>query len=119
RTEAVQTGYAVVGHGPAPEDPPADHFALLCVDLDSFKAINDDFGHHRGDEVLRSLGRVLRSVIGSSGIVARYGGDELFVLLHGAGPEEAESAANRIQAAVETFDAGLIHPTVGAIQLGV
>ena len=110
RAEAAQSGVAVVGQAPASEEPAADRFALLCVDLDSFKAINDDFGHQRGDEVLRNMGRVLRGIIGPAGIVARYGGDELLVLLHDAGPDEAESAAIRIQAAVEAYDACLTTP---------
>ncbi len=53
---------------------PADPFWVLLVDLDRFKAINDTFGHAVGDEVLVSVGRHLRSILGPDAIVARFGG---------------------------------------------
>ncbi len=94
-------------------------FALLCLDLDSFKPINDNFGHHRGDQVLQDLARLFRSQVRERDTVARYGGDEFLVVLHGAGPEEAAAMAARIQAVVEGYDPGLIHPKLGALRLGV
>jgi diguanylate cyclase (GGDEF)-like protein len=94
-------------------------FALLCLDLDSFKPINDNFGHHKGDQVLQDLARAFRSQVREQDIVARYGGDEFLIVLHNAGPEEAKMMAARIQQAVEDYDPGLAHPKLGALRLGV
>ena len=99
--------------------PSADQFALLCLDLDSFKPINDNFGHHRGDQVLQDLARIFRMNIREGDVVARYGGDEFLIVLEGAGPEEAAAMAARIQRDVEEYDPGLIHEKLGALRLGV
>jgi len=55
--------------------------ALLTVDLDHFKAINDTFGHAEGDRVLQAVAIALRTVVGEDGLAARLGGDEFVVLL--------------------------------------
>lgn len=59
--------------------------ALLFVDIDRFKEINDSFGHSTGDRVLIEVARRLRELIGSQDFLARYGGDE-FVILHTLAP---------------------------------
>jgi diguanylate cyclase (GGDEF)-like protein len=56
-------------------------FCLLMIDLDGLKAVNDSYGHHRGDEVLRLLGGVIRHSIRLVDTAYRYGGDEFLVLL--------------------------------------
>ncbi|MCF4098543.1 GGDEF domain-containing protein [Maritalea mediterranea] len=58
--------------------------AVLCVDLDRFKPVNDTYGHHAGDQVLRVVARRIHDVIGDLGMVARLGGDEFIALLHDA-----------------------------------
>src|SRR4029453_7419974 len=52
----------------------------MGIDLDGFKAVNDTFGHHAGDQVLLEAGRRLTAGVGADGIVARLGGDEFAVL---------------------------------------
>ncbi len=94
-------------------------FALLCLDLDSFKPINDNFGHQKGDEVLRDLSRIFRSMVREEDIVARYGGDEFLISLQGMGVEDAQGMAARLQAEVEEFDPSLEHPRLGSLHLGV
>ena len=54
----------------------SDPVAIICIDLDRFKAVNDTFGHHAGDAVLRAVAQRFRDRIGDQGIVARIGGDE-------------------------------------------
>ncbi|MEW5852904.1 MAG: GGDEF domain-containing protein [Myxococcota bacterium] len=76
--------------------------ALLVIDLDHFKQINDQRGHAAGDEALRTLGTVLRRTLRTSDLAGRYGGDEFVVFLPGASPPEVRGAAVRLgQAARE------------------
>lgn len=82
--------------------------SLLLLDLDRFKSVNDRFGHLGGDHVLRQTASVLRerlSKVRSSdrALAARYGGEELAVLLPGVGPEGALRVAESIRAAVEAL----------------
>jgi diguanylate cyclase (GGDEF)-like protein/PAS domain S-box-containing protein len=83
--------------------------ALLVVDLDRFKQINDRYGHATGDEALRAVGEVLRDNLRgtdtlareNAAVVARFGGDEFVALLPEADEEGACAAAKRLAAAVE------------------
>ncbi len=74
---------------------------LLIVDIDHFKAVNDDHGHLAGDEVLAAVAATLQSAAGAGGLVGRFGGEEFVVLLPGpTGPEELGTAAERLRGAV-------------------
>jgi diguanylate cyclase (GGDEF)-like protein/PAS domain S-box-containing protein len=75
-------------------------FALLMVDLDRFKEVNDTFGHHYGDLLLQGLGPHLRDALCGLGMLARIGGDEFGILLPGADGARAIQAAEAILAAV-------------------
>ncbi|AMW04107.1 diguanylate cyclase [Gemmatimonas phototrophica] len=75
--------------------------ALLMIDLDHFKRVNDTYGHLVGDDVLRDVAQLLSDTIRGSDIVARYGGEEFLVLLPETDDAGAESFADRIRAAVE------------------
>jgi len=99
--------------------PELEPFALLCLDLDSFKPINDNFGHQRGDQVLRNLSALFLAHVGDGDLVARYGGDEFLIFLRGSGPDQADALAVRLQQAVEKYEPGLLHPRLGALHLGV
>jgi diguanylate cyclase (GGDEF)-like protein len=75
--------------------------ALLVMDLDNFKEINDTFGHGAGDRALREVARVLRAAIRPYDICIRYAGDEFVVVLAGCGAEESERKRMELQRAVE------------------
>ena len=75
--------------------------ALLVMDLDNFKDINDTHGHHVGDRALREVARVLRAAIRPYDICVRYAGDEFIVVLSGCGADEAERKRLELQRAVE------------------
>lgn len=74
--------------------------ALLYVDLDDFKAVNDTHGHAAGDALLRRVGAVLQSVLRTGDIATRIGGDEFVVLLSDIGAQEAKQIAVRLVNAV-------------------
>ena len=77
--------------------------AVLFVDVDHFKQINDTFGHAIGDQLLKSIGQRLVACVRNSDTVSRYGGDEFVVLLpEVAHSEDAASSAHKILAALST-----------------
>lgn len=85
-----------------------EHFCLLMMDLDHFKAVNDTIGHQRGDEVLRAVAGVLRNCSRESDYVARYGGEEFVMMLPRTTLDEAKTMAERVRASVAELDPG--HP---------
>jgi diguanylate cyclase (GGDEF)-like protein len=70
--------------------------ALLFVDLDRFKAVNDTLGHHEGDQVLVEVGQLLRSAVRSSDMAARLAGDEFVVLIDSESEAEVLAIAERL-----------------------
>ena len=81
--------------------------ALLLVDIDDFKAVNDTYGHQCGDFVLEQLGQVMLDSIRDSDMVARYGGDEIVILLPNTCDSEAFLFAERLRKIVENQDIAL------------
>ena len=73
-------------------------FAVLFVDVDRFKAINDTFGHQCGDQVLRTVAQRLRQQLRAGDFLARYGGDELAILMDLSGAASASEADQRAAA---------------------
>ncbi|HEX6510623.1 MAG TPA: GAF domain-containing protein [Chloroflexota bacterium] len=76
--------------------------ACLMLDIDTFKAVNDRFGHDAGDQVLRELARLLRRELRAEDLIARYGGEEFCVLATDLGQEEAVRLGERIRRLVVT-----------------
>ena len=75
--------------------------ALLSMDLDKFKPINDTYGHAAGDDVLRVVGARLHSFFRSGDIVARLGGDEFCVLLKNVAPDQLPLLTDRVTAELQ------------------
>jgi diguanylate cyclase (GGDEF)-like protein len=75
--------------------------ALLVMDMDDFKEINDRYGHHVGDRALQEVAAVLRSAIRPYDICVRYAGDEFIVVLPGCSGEEAEAKRRDLQSGVD------------------
>ncbi|AQQ00107.1 diguanylate cyclase [Pseudoalteromonas aliena] len=76
---------------------PEHHFAVLFIDLDKFKDINDQLGHQAGDQFLINVGELFSQCIREHDLLARLGGDEFVILLtHLTEPQQAEDVANRI-----------------------
>jgi diguanylate cyclase len=71
--------------------------SLLMLDVDHFKAFNDNFGHRVGDQVLRLIAQGIRQIISTADIAVRYGGEEFLVLLPLTGLDRAEQVAERIR----------------------
>ena len=89
--------------------------AVLYLDLDGFKAVNDGFGHARGDDVLVEVGRRLRTTVRPGDLVARLGGDEFAVAVAASDPRQAVDLAHRLAQSV-----GAPMPGIGAdVEVGV
>jgi diguanylate cyclase (GGDEF)-like protein len=80
-----------------------DRGALLIIDADHFKAINDQFGHLTGDEALLLIAAAIRRGVRSGDVLGRIGGEEFCAFLAGAGEGEARHVAERIRREVETI----------------
>jgi diguanylate cyclase (GGDEF)-like protein len=85
-----------------------NHFALVLVDVDGLKAVNERHGHEAGNNALAAVAQALRRSSRSVDLVARYGGDEFLLYLSGAGQAVAKVVANRIRhnVATTTIDVG-------------
>jgi diguanylate cyclase (GGDEF)-like protein len=95
--------------------------AMLFIDLDRFKAINDQWGHAAGDELLAAVGRRIRGSIRRGDTAARLGGDEFAVFLEAAGQRAAETVAEKIRTnlAKPVHIAGRPQPIMASIGLAL
>ncbi|SOE18728.1 diguanylate cyclase [Hoeflea halophila] len=78
------------------------HHALLVADIDHFKTFNDTYGHQVGDRVLGAAAAVMKTALNPDAFVARIGGEEFAVVLHGISLEGAKQTAERIRLAIES-----------------
>ena len=80
------------------------HFklAVLLLDLDHFKRVNDELGHQAGDEMLIEIGNLVNRELRDSDILARYGGEEFLVIAPNTAPTAAEALAERLRSCIES-----------------
>ncbi|HYP29171.1 MAG TPA: diguanylate cyclase [Blastocatellia bacterium] len=79
------------------------NMVLMMMDLDGFKKINDTYGHHIGDEILRRIAHLARAQLRTGDVLIRYAGDEFVAVLHRATPEIVLDLKERLQSAVDDF----------------
>jgi diguanylate cyclase (GGDEF)-like protein len=77
------------------------NLAIMMLDLDYFKMVNDTYGHDAGDTVLKALASVLKQSVRSSDMVIRYGGEEFLIVLQDTSGSDADQVAENIRATVE------------------
>ena len=77
--------------------------ALLMIDIDNFKGINDRFGHLAGDLVIRGVGDILKRSVRRFDLCTRFGGEEFAIVMPGSGPENSAPVAERIRQRIEAF----------------
>ncbi|WP_029030226.1 PleD family two-component system response regulator [Salinarimonas rosea] len=92
--------------------------SLLVLDIDRFKSVNDSFGHDAGDEVLREFANRIRSLTRGIDVVARFGGEEIVVVVPDTGLEGARAVAQRICERIES-EPFAIHQGTRAIPVTV
>jgi diguanylate cyclase (GGDEF)-like protein/PAS domain S-box-containing protein len=95
--------------------------AIVLLDLDGFKDVNDRHGHQAGDQLLQAVARALEAAVRGTEVVARLGGDEFALLLPETGLEGARATAERVRAAVEALPAAAGHgvtASAGVADLG-
>jgi diguanylate cyclase (GGDEF)-like protein/PAS domain S-box-containing protein len=96
-----------------------DSMAVLCLDLDNFKSVNDTLGHPIGDKLLMIVAQRLTQVVGEGETIARLGGDEFAVLQIAPQPQAAEALARRIVEAVSEPIAIDGHEINNAVSIGI
>ena len=94
-----------------------DGLAVLMIDIDHFKAVNDSLGHLAGDALLVKIAQTLRSSLRIGDVIGRWGGEEFIAVLPGAGAGAALDVAERIRARVETHEPDA--PASATVTIGV
>jgi diguanylate cyclase (GGDEF)-like protein len=96
-----------------------DPFAVIMMDLDQFKLVNDQQGHLEGDRVLRLVAKLLKDQLRQSSVLARYGGDEFSVLLPDMTEEQAYCAAERLRQSIEKDPSLATHHVTASFGIAV
>lgn len=76
-------------------------FSIICIDIDFFKGVNDSYGHHIGDMILKQIANILKNNIRNSDILARTGGEEFYIALNNTDLKGAINLANNLRLLVE------------------
>ena len=90
----------------------SDHIAILIMDVDLFKQVNDNYGHDEGDRILMFVADCIRNCLRGRDLVIRWGGEEFVVLLFDCPQEQASQVAERIRRSVERSVNGVCRITI-------
>jgi diguanylate cyclase (GGDEF)-like protein len=96
-----------------------DAVAILMIDIDKFKVLNDTYGHPVGDEVLKAVGGAIVSTVRDQDVPARVGGEEFAVLLRNPGPDVAMDVGERVREAVRSMDLSPFGVGTVSVSVGV
>jgi diguanylate cyclase (GGDEF)-like protein len=96
-----------------------DAVAVLMIDIDRFKGLNDTYGHPTGDQVLRSVAEAITTAVRDQDVPARIGGEEFAVLLRNPGPDVAIEIGERVRQAVRGLDLDAIGVPGVSVSVGV
>src|SRR5208337_2344765 len=88
------------------------NFSCIMADIDQFKAVNDQYGHLAGDEVLKEISRRFKSIIRAYDVAGRYGGEEFLIILPDTNLEQAWHFAERVRMMVKEQPAVNVPVTV-------
>lgn len=81
-----------------------NNLSIILLDIDNFKEINDNFGHHTGDEVLKSISKIISQNIRATDTLCRWGGEEFIILLPGTSLMQAKVVANNLRKIIDEYD---------------
>jgi diguanylate cyclase (GGDEF)-like protein len=96
-----------------------DAVAVLMIDIDKFKGLNDTYGHPIGDQVLRSVANAITAAVREQDVPARVGGEEFAVLLRNPGPDVALEVGERVRQAVRDLDLRSLGVPTVSVSVGV
>jgi diguanylate cyclase len=84
-----------------PQQNPSGSYSVIMIDIDHFKSVNDTYGHDAGDSVLATVATIIKSCVRKTDIVARFGGEEIAVLMPGLDTTKATAVAEKIRDRIE------------------
>jgi diguanylate cyclase (GGDEF)-like protein len=99
---------------------PNDHLTLALLDIDNFKMVNDTYGHSIGDIVLVNIATLLTNTLRSSDVVARWGGEEIIILLTNTSQDLGYDAMEKLRVAIASLDqgiAGIVTASIGLTEI--
>ncbi len=96
-----------------------DAVAVLMIDIDKFKVLNDTYGHPVGDEVLKAVAGAIVASVRDQDVPARVGGEEFAVLLRNPGPEVALEVGERVRESVQALDLSALRVPSVSVSVGV
>ena len=93
-------------------------FSAIMIDIDNFKAINDNYGHDVGDKALKTMASILTNSIRSNDFIGRFGGDEFYVVLEVSDNKGLQDVVNRIQNDIDKYNENSEQPYKFQISMG-